>query len=215
MRRVVLTARIAILLGALTLLAAPNRASAAELGLALGSSTTWHLTDAARRIGQTTEGGFALAASVGNDRWRVQGLHRAEWSESWYGSWRTSDTDIFGLGVGRRLVDRDWLRVEARGALLLAHRELNIDDGRSFSGKAWAPGFEASGAVEFLLPRRATRDRFRLGVRLELGWHQILGGATKLKPTSTVTAGAEVDAIELGAWHEAGPLLRSGVVLRF
>lgn len=205
------------LLAALLLLtgvAAPTALQALEFGVGVGSTTTWHVNDSARLAGQGVESGFALTLGLGGEDWRGELLLRTEDAYDYNGTDRWTEATIFGVAAARTLLERDWFRLDARAALLLASRTLTIDTDAA-SIDSWSPGLEIGAGAEVLLPRRVTRDRFRLGLRLDLGWTQIIGTEQTLELQTAVPAGANPGQVALGRWHEAGPMLRTAVVLRF
>ena len=199
-------------------LAAAATPTTLEWGLELGGTTRWHLTDSARNLGLGTEGGSTLAVSVANDTWRGELLWRSEEGDGNLPNYDYVETleHQYGAGIARRLLDRDWIRLEARAAVTVVWRRVIVSGGgASVEDRAIRPGLEVGFGSEWLLPRRLTRDRFRAGVRLELGYQHVVGFSVQAKLKGARPAGSTTTPLALGTWSESGPMLRSGIVVRF
>ena len=217
-----LVAAVALAAFAFPTLALPTAAGARTLGLELASTTRWQVTQSADRLGQDGTAGFTLIGGVGlAPTLRLEAIWRV-FSESGYGPADTSSETLehqVGLGLAQRVLDRNYWSVEACGALGASWRRLELSDWSVSSGDAdwrgWSPFVEAGAAIEVGLPRTMTRDRYALGLRLQLGWQHVFGRGVSLTSRAKVPADTVAAPIELGNWSISGPMTRFGVFARF
>ncbi len=216
----VLLGRVALV--ALAVLVAPTTASARVVGLELASTTRWQTTRSAERLGLDGAAGFTLVGSVGvAPSLRAELLWRVM-EESGAALMATNAETLehqIGIGVGKRLVERNWWSVEACGALGASWRRLQLWDwqagSRAADWRGWSPFVEAGAALEAGLPRSMTHDRYALGLRLQLGWHHVVGRDVALTVRGAAPADVERVPVALGTWTISGPMTRFGVFARF
>lgn len=207
---------------AAALLVLPASASALGLGLELGSTTRWQQSQGDQRLGQEGTAGVSFAAT-----WALAPSLRAELL------WRTFDEDStgpagmnvssaehqVGIAINKAVVARSFWQLEGRGGVGASWRRLELSD---YSGgyqtadwRGWAPFVEVGGALQLHLPKTVTRERYELGVRLELGWQHVVARDVNLTVRSAMPEGTTSPPVALGGWAVTGPAFRYGVFVRF